>query len=163
MRVSRWIAALAVLAAAVACGSDGGGGGGPTGPVTVTGTFVGNHTFTFGGLDIGTCTGSVTVDQQTGDSFSGTLTVDNAGLCMDFGDSGPITGTIDGSQIRIDLDGFGIEELLADVGCVPAGGESLFIGRLDGDRLTATLSRDFNCPDQGVGGAATWSIEATRS
>lgn len=157
----RWIAALAVLG--LACGGDGGNGGSaPTGPTPVTGTFEGTHTFTFGGLEIGTCTGRVSIDEQAGSAFSGTLTVDSADLCMDFGDSGPITGTIDGSSIRIDLGAFGIEELLEGVGCVPIGNEALFVGRLEGDRLTVTLSRDFNCPDQGVSGTATWSIDATR-
>lgn len=164
MRATRSIAVLAVLAVALACGG-GDGGGGPTGPVTVTGTYEGTHSFSLGPVPFDQpCEGRVTIGQQSGASFTGTLTVDNTGICADFGDSGAITGTVEGNQVRFDLDGFGIEELLAGIGCVPTQPESLFIGRLEGDRLTVTLSRDFTCPDQGIPSVTvTWSIDATRA
>lgn len=140
-------------------GGDGGDGNGGA----IAGTYEGDHSFTFGGIAIGTCTGRVVIDGVTGGSFSGTLTVDAQGQCQAFGDTGTITGTTDGSEIRIDLDGFGLEELLAEIGCQPTGGETLFLGRIEGATLRVTLTREFACPDQGVTGQATWSIEATRS
>jgi len=104
----------------------------------------------------------VTIDQEASGAFTGTLTVDNAELCADFGDTGTISGSVTGSQVQFDLDGFGIDELLATVGCQPLGAEAPFVGQLDGDRLIVMLSQQFDCPDQGVVGTATWSIDATR-
>jgi len=161
---------IPLLVAALACGGSSGGNGPsapddpppPPGPRPIIGTFTGTHSFTFGGIDIGTCTGSVTIDQEASGAFTGTLTVDNAELCADFGDTGTISGSVTGSQVQFDLDGFGIDELLATVGCQPLGAEAPFVGQLDGDRLIVMLSQQFDCPDQGVVGTATWSIDATR-
>jgi len=155
---------IPLVVAALACGGGGDGDGAPSGPAgPVTGTFTGTHDFTFAGFFVGTCTGRVVIDQVTGSVFSGTLTVDNVDQCMAFGDTGTITGTIAGSQIVFDLDGFGIQDLLSGVGCRPQGAEAAFVGRIEGNRLTVTQSQAFDCPDQGgIAGTATWSIDATR-
>lgn len=150
------ILAPCLLALVAACGGD----GGPTGPSVpdITGSYGGDWTLTAENRDTGqsagvTCPGSVTVDQQSQGSFSGSYRIDAAGDC-DTSDSGTVDGQVR-SDGGIDLALGSASGSTADfeeiTGCTVTDGDSRLTGSAGGGSMAFDAEFFADCPD-GSGG-----------
>lgn len=150
--------------ALAACSEDGSPTGGEGGDGTaVEGIYTGTFSVTLSGIRVD-CPGSVTITNQSGASFSGTLSV---GVCGEFITDPlppvPISGTVDqNGQTTFSFSSGDIEELLGDLqDCEIVRIDDGFVGVFAGNNLTATLSGDLNCA--GIGQiAVALSVNANR-
>lgn len=159
-------AVLVVLTAA--CGGDD-----PTGPSIpdIIGSYGGEWSLTVENRNTGesatvTCPGSITVDSQTEESFSGSYRIDAEGDC-DTSDSGTVDGDVrsDGG-INLSLgSASGSTADFEDItGCTVTEGDSELTGNISGGSMTIDAEFFADCPD-GSGGTfpSRWVFEFSGS
>lgn len=162
-----WFAAVSILAG---CGGSGGDGGdGPTGtpPADLTGTYAVEHTFNLvgaGPITEDPCAGTLEIETQSGNSFSGTVTVDAVGDCVGFGGVvGGVSGSVAGNQITFTVSG--IEDPLAALGCEITGGAESFMGTVTTTRIEASRRIEGECTlgDETIPATVVWEIDGTKT
>ncbi|MBA3583715.1 MAG: hypothetical protein H0W36_04160 [Gemmatimonadetes bacterium] len=158
----RALLALGILGSA--CG--GGGGGGPIAPPSsVTGTYAVEHTFLLAGLPITEepCTGTLEIAEQTGNTFSGTVTLDPVGECTGIGGEGQISGTLGGSQVSLTISG--IDDPLAALQCAITGGDSAHTGTISSTTISVSRQIEGSCTIGGdtIVAQVVWKIEGTKT
>ena len=161
-----WLAAVSILAG---CGGSGGSGnGGPTGPpADLRGTYAVEHTFNLVGAGPITeepCAGTLVIENQSGSSFSGTMTVDAVGECVGFGGViGTVSGSVAGSQITFTVSG--IQDPLAALGCAITGGAESFSGTVTTTRIEASRRIEGECMlgDETIVAQVVWEIDGTKT
>ncbi|HJR53618.1 MAG TPA: hypothetical protein VJ982_07870 [Gemmatimonadota bacterium] len=148
---SSLVLGTAALALA-ACGGGGGGGGDPIGPpaANIVGHYTVTHTGTLSGLPAISCPGDIDITNQTGNSFSGTISVDVTTGCEGFAGSGTIDGTLTtGGAFEATITIPALNELLASLNCTIVGGDSTFTGSAGTAGISAGRSVDLNCEIEG--------------
>ncbi len=158
----RALLALGILGSA--CG--GGGGGGPIAPpVSVTGTYAVEHTFLLEGLPITEqpCTGTLEISEQTGNTFSGTVTLDPVGECAGIGGEGQVSGTLGGSQVSLTISG--IDDPLAALQCAITGGVAAHTGTISSTTISVSRQIEGSCTIGGetIDVQVVWQIEGTKT
>jgi hypothetical protein len=146
-----FLCVTAGLLSLAACGDDD-----PTGPATpnLVGSYDGSWTTTVEGSGIETttvtCTGNVTVTEQSGGVFEGTFS-QSAGEDCDAGD-GFVTGTIasDGSvTVLLGASGGGGPAFEESTGCTIQSAEGSYRGSYADGMLSFDTSLTARCPDTG--------------
>ena len=138
-----------VAAALLACG---GGGGGPTGmpAANVVGHYTVTHTGVLAGLEAISCPGELDITNQTGTSFSGTVTVEAVGDCLGLAGSGSISGTVtSGGALTFTITIASLEELLEALACEIVGGDPTFTGSAGTAGISASRTIALSCDIQG--------------
>ena len=159
--------ALACVTAACllsACG--GGGGGGPTGtPVDdIAGSYMATLTLVVEGLGNFSCPGTMTIT-QTGNSFSGSISVTGAGDCAQFNSQGTLSGTVTSEGVVAFAVSLPIVEGLI-AGCEILSGVTTFTGTSTTTGITATRTNRVRCPideDSVFEGDFTFTISGTKT
>jgi hypothetical protein len=139
-----------VTAAVLACG----GGGGPTGvPATnVVGHYSITHTGTLVGFEAVSCLGVLDITSQTGNSFSGTITITATGDCQALAGQGTINGTVASSgAVTFTVSISSLDELLQAAQCDIVSGSPTFTGTATTTGISATRTNFIHCDIEGGG------------
>jgi hypothetical protein len=146
----RWRHAVTALVLA-ACGG-GGGGGDPTGPpaATILGHYSVTHTGTLSGLPAVSCPGEINITNQTGNSFSGTISITATGECAELAGSGTINGTVSTSgSFDATITIPALVTLLESLGCTIVGGDPTFTGSAGTAGISASRTVELVCEIEG--------------
>ena len=152
------------ILAAVAC-SGGGGGGGPMGtPIgDIRGNYAVTHTLSLEGLGVISCPGALSVTNQTGTDFSGTISISDVEGCEGVASQGTISGTVTSQGVLMFTVTLPIIEALLDLsGCEIVGGSTTFSGTATSTGLSATRVNQLECPD-GSGGQVAYMIAGQKT
>ena len=144
--VLAWIAA-----ASLACGG-GGGDNDPTGPpaANVVGHYAITHTGTLTGLPPIECPGDLNITNQTGNSFSGTITITATAECEGIAGSGNVSGTVtSGGALDFTITISELEEILEAAGCDIVGGDATFTGTAGTAGIFASRTIALRCDVEG--------------
>ncbi|HEY7472343.1 MAG TPA: hypothetical protein VIE68_08350 [Gemmatimonadota bacterium] len=140
-----------VIATVLACG--GGGGGNPMGPpaANVVGHYSITHRGTLTGLgEVASCPGDLDITNQTGNSFSGTITITDTEECHGIAGSGTISGTVtSGGALDFTITISNLEMLLAAIGCEIVGGDPTFTGTAGTAGISASRTIALRCEIEG--------------
>lgn len=154
-----WTAAALAVAAC--------GGSGPTGVplvVEVVGDYAVVHEFISLNTTLATCVGDLVVASQSGGAFSGTLTI--GAECAGGAGSGPVTGTVAGTSVSFTVQGLGVEELFALIGCELVSSTG-FGGTATATGIQATNTQTYRCTDPDTGQVGNlpvvWRVTAERA
>ena len=136
---SIFAALLGIALGSTACGG-GGGDNDPTGPpaANVVGHYSITHTGTLAGLETPfVCPGDLDITNQTGNAFSGTISITATEECQGIAGSGNVSGTVtSGGAIDFTISISNLEDILETIGCNIVGGDPTFTGLLLGLGLT---------------------------
>lgn len=151
------------ILAAVAC-SGGGGGGGPMGtPIgDIRGNYAVTHTLSLG-LGSISCPGALSVTNQTGTDFSGTISISDVEGCEGVASQGTISGTVTSQGVLMFTVTLPIIDVLLDLsGCEIVGGSTTFSGTATSAGLSAARVNQLECPD-GSGGQIAYTIAGQKT
>ncbi len=155
---------VATGASITACsGGGGGGGGGPTGtPVgDLRGSYTVTHSLSLAGLTIGECTGALVIASMNGNAFAGTISITDQDRCAGLIGQGTIQGMLgEGDAVTFTVTLPGLEELLAQVGCVILSGGDTFTGTASSTRVRGTRRNQVGCDGNQAEGQ--WQIVAEK-
>jgi hypothetical protein len=145
------LAASVALCVLAACGG-GGGNGDPTGPpaANVVGHYTVTHTGTLAGSEVASCPGEMNITSQTGNSFSGTISITATTECEGIAGTGAVSGTVTSSgAITFTITITNLEELLEMVGCEIVGGDPTFTGSAGTAGISASRTIELSCEIEG--------------
>jgi hypothetical protein len=153
MRANAATGTVLICAAAVslACGG-GGGNGGPTGTpsANVVGHYSITHTGSLPGLEAISCPGDLDITSQTGNTFSGTITINAVGDCQTLAGTGAVSGTVTSSgAVTFAITISNLEQLLETAGCDIVGGDPMFTGSAGTAGISASRTISLSCEIEG--------------
>ena len=138
-------------AACLACGG-GGGDNDPTGPpaANVVGHYAITHTGTLTGLPPIECPGDLNITNQTGNAFSGTITITATAECEGIAGSGNVSGTVTSGGARdFTISISNLEDILEAAGCDIVGGDPTFTGTAGPAGIFASRTIALRCDIEG--------------
>lgn len=144
-------ALLGVAVLSLACGG-GGGDNDPTGPpaANVVGHYAITHTGTLTGLPPIECPGDLNITNQTGNSFSGTITIAATAECEGIAGTGNVSGTVtSGGALDFTITISNLEDILEAAGCDIVGGDPTFTGTAGTAGIFASRTIALRCDIEG--------------
>ncbi|HET6362055.1 MAG TPA: hypothetical protein VFH11_08355 [Gemmatimonadota bacterium] len=149
---SGWRLFHAAAALALAACGGGGGGGDPIGPpaANIVGHYTVTHSGTLSGLSAISCPGEIDITNQTGNSFSGTISVNVTTECEGLAGSGTINGTVtSGGAFEATITIPALNGLLESLNCTITGGDPAFTGSAGTAGISASRTIELSCEIEG--------------